>query len=323
VGQRSGGETPPRDISATNRRLFEAYRGAEGLRGHTVQGLQSTLRGVRKLLGYLESQGLEAGSVGMKEALAYQGWLQEQGYCRTTVLFELYAATSFYAHLKRRGLIASNPFTEIKKPKREKHLPPHLLREAEIALLLDDLSHFERGMRLIDRAKAYRAHVVAEFLYATGIRASEAAGVRVGDVDLEAGLVRVREGKGRVSRSAILGGYAAGVLELYLTRMRPLMLTERNARSRQLLFGLKWNSFGESANSVYRTVCRRLGLPRTSCHLFRHAVGYHLLRAGCAIRHIQDILGHRDLRSTELYTKVDTEDLREVVDRFHPRRWTV
>jgi site-specific recombinase XerD len=171
---------------------------------------------------------------------------------------------------------------------------------------LGELGRFDRGARLVDRVKAYRAHVAAEFLYATGIRASEAAGVRVEDIDFEGGLIRVREGKGGVTRMAILGGYASDVLKLYVDRMRPLV---------------KWNGFGESVNSVYRRLSSRLGFPTTSCHLFRHAVGYHLLRAGCNIRYIQDILGHKELKSTEAYTRVDTEDLRDVVDRFHPRRW--
>jgi integrase/recombinase XerC len=302
--------------------LFQAYRAAEDLRGHTVQGMASTLRGVKKLLEYLESQDLEACTLKVKDALSYQGFLQEQGLSRTTVLFRLYAAGSFYAYLKRSGRVANNPFAEIRKPRREKHLPVGLLKEAQMDAFLSELCRFDRGARLIDKMKAYRAHVAAEFLYATGIRSSEAAGVRVGDIDFEGGLLRVRQGKGGVTRMAILGGYACQVLKLYVERMRPLVLSGQHAKSSELLFGVKWNSFGECMNSAYRKVSRSLGFPTTTCHLFRHAVGYHLLRAGCNIRYIQDILGHRDLRSTELYTRVDTEDLRDVVDRFHPRRWT-
>jgi site-specific recombinase XerD len=246
----------------------------------------------------------------------------ESGLSRSSVLFLLYAARSFYAFLVRRGDALRNPFAEIRKPKAEKHLPAHLPKEAQMGELLTELSHFEGGARLVDRVKAYRAHVAAELLYATGIRASEAAGLTVGDIDFEGGLVRVRQGKGGVSRTAILGSYAAGVLKVYLTRMRDLVLDDRHQRSQTLLFGVKWNSFSECVNGVYRECCTHLGLSKVTCHLFRHAVGYHLLRAGCNIRYIQDILGHKELRSTELYTRVDTEDLRDVVDRFHPRRWS-
>ena len=322
MGQRFGGERQGTHICMANRKLFAAYKASEELRGHTVQGMTSTLRGVRKLLAWLEGQGLEVRGLRVKDALTYQGHLQEQGLSRSSVLFLLYAATSFYAYLKRSGRVANNPFAEIRKPRREKHLPPALLKEAAMGAFLSQLSRFDCGARLIDRVKAYRAHVAAEFLYATGIRASEAAGVRVEDLDFDGGVVRVREGKGGVTRMAILGSYAAEVLKLYVERMRPLVLNEQHAKSRELLFGVKWNSFGECVNSVYRDVSARLGLSVTTCHMFRHAVGYHLLRAGCNIRYIQDILGHRDLKSTEFYTRVDTEDLRDVVDRFHPRRWT-
>jgi site-specific recombinase XerD len=322
VEQRSTGDRHGTHISVENGKLFVAYRAFEELRGHTVQGMASTLRGVKKLLGFLESQGLEACTLKLKDALSYQGFLQEQCLSRTTVLFGLYAAGSFYAYLKRSGRVAHNPFAEIRKPRREKHLPAGLLKEAQMGEFLSELARFDRGARLTDRLKAYRAHVVAEFLYATGIRASEAAGVRLEDIDFVGGLLRVREGKGGVTRMAVLGVYAAAVVKLYVERMRPLVLNGKNAGSRELLFGVKWNSFGECMNSVFRACARRLGFPKTTCHLFRHAVGYHLLRAGCNIRYIQDILGHKELRSTELYTRVDTEDLRDVVDRFHPRRWT-
>ena len=258
----------------------------------------------------------------VKDALGYQGHLQEQGLARASVLFLLYSASSFYAYLKRSGRVAHNPFAEIRKPRREKHLPPALLKEAQMCAFLSELSRFDCGARLIDRVKAYRAHVAAEFLYATGMRASEAAGVRVEDLDFNESVVRVREGKGGVTRMAILGSHAAEVLRLYIERMRPLVLNNQHQRSRELLFGVKWNSFSECVNKVYRSASCRLGFTKTTCHMFRHAVGYHLLRAGCNIRYIQDILGHRDLKSTEFYTRVDTEDLRDVVDRFHPRRWT-
>ena len=115
--------------------------------------------------------------------------------------------------------------------------------------------------------------------------------------------------------AAFLNDYAVGVLRLYLERMRDLVATSWQRRRGELLFGMHWERLGKRVNQVLARAGSDCGCPRFRSHAF----GYHLLRSGCSIRHIQQLLGHRRLRNTEVYTKVDQQGLQRVLDRYHPR----
>jgi site-specific recombinase XerD len=156
-------------------------------------------------------------------------------------------------------------------------------------------------------------------LYSTGMRISEAAGLTVSDIDFRRSLVTVREGKGGISRVCFLSEYAREVLRMYVDEMRQALESEWNERNGELLFGVRWHSLIMIMNKKLLETAKKLGLPKVTNHMFRHAVGYHLLRAGCPIRHIQEILGHKAIKNTEIYTKVDKEDLKAVLDKYHPR----
>jgi site-specific recombinase XerD len=167
----------------------------------------------------------------------------------------------------------------------------------------------------------YRIHVLAELQYAAGLRISEAAGLQVQDVDLERGLIHVHNGKGGYDRVCFLNEYCVRVLKLYIQRIRPLVCSVWNKDSDRLFnTGRVW-WFGHSVNEALRKIGAQEGFPNFTSHTLRHALGYHLLRAGAPIRSIQQILGHRRLRNTEVYTKVDKEDLKSVLDAKHPRQW--
>jgi site-specific recombinase XerD len=300
-------------------KLFEQYLAEETLIGRTIQGFKSTRQGVKKVIEELEGFTESLLCVRLSDASELQARLLESGLSRTSVLFLLYSASSLYGFLKRKHLVSSNPFSDMKKVRREKKLPRTLLKESEMDRLLSELADFNSPVKLVDRAKLYRVHVACELMYATGMRAAEVSAMKAEDVDFERKIVNVEQGKGGVKRIAFLSEYATAVLRFYIERMRELALSEQHARSKELLFGVRWNSFSECINSTLRAITARLGFPKVTCHHFRHALGYHLLRAGCSVRYIQDILGHKSIRSTEIYTKVDKEDLKNVIDKFHPR----
>jgi site-specific recombinase XerD len=153
------------------------------------------------------------------------------------------------------------------------------------------------------------------------MRISEIAGIRLSDVDFGKGIVYVNCGKGGESRIAWLNDYARAVLRLYATKMRKVLFSQWNEWNGELLFGVQWGWFGKVINEKLRRIAKKLKVAGFTCHGFRHAVGYHLLRSGCNIRHIQEILGHKRLKTTEIYTKVDSSDLKNVLDRCHPRKW--
>jgi len=308
-----------------NKRLLKEYLEDAHMRGATEQSLSGCKNRVSKVLRYLEEQDIDITYVRMKEATAYQGWLIETGrkdgkrYAVNTVHAYVKAAAIFFEFLKRSNKIQSNPFKEMKRVREEKKLPRNLLKEKEINRFLVELTKWNECVGLKKQKRMYVTHVVAELLYATGIRISEAAGLAAGDIDFRRSLLTVREGKGGLSRVCFLNEYAKEVLGVYVNEMRDILANEWNERNSMLLFGVKWQSFGKIMNRKLKAVSEKLKLPQVTNHMFRHMVGYHLLRSGCPIRHIQEILGHKAIKNTEIYTKVDKEDLKVILDTYHPR----
>lgn len=295
--------------------------------GRSQQALIGLRNRVPKLFCYLEESSLEWTSLRPKEAQAYVGWLSAQlspagtPYSSRTVAAYLGASSTFYGYLRRRGLMSYNPFKQVKRIRQEKKLPRGLLKETQMKSLLDLLSRFDERGDLKACMARYRLHVVAELMYATGLRVSEVAHLAVCDIDFTRSMVTVRCGKGGYQRVAFLDEFAREVLRLYVDSVRRHSFSLWNRRNKGLLFGVEWGWFSKAVNRELSEAAAECGLPSMGSHGFRHAVGYHLLRAGCNIRHIQSILGHRRLRNTEIYTKVEREDLKNVVDACHPRKW--
>jgi site-specific recombinase XerD len=308
------------------RQLFKEYLEQARLAGHTVQGILGLRNRVPKFFIFLEEKGLEISEIGIREAQDYQGWLIDTGrldggkYSPKTVNAFLISVTNFYEFVKQKGLVPSNPFKEIKKMRIDKKLPRNLLKEDEMNRFLAKLAQYDEEDSLKTKITQYRVHVVAELSYATGLRISEVANLRVEDINFTRGTVTVREGKGGRTRTAWLNDYAKDILQLYVEQMRELVFNEWNEKN-GTLFGVRWQSFDKMVNKVLNKAAKELEFPGFTAHRFRHAVGYHLLRAGCNIRYIQEILGHKLLRNTEIYTKVDKEDLKEVLDTYHPRKF--
>jgi site-specific recombinase XerD len=295
--------------------------------GRSEQALIGLRNRVPKLFAYLDENSLELSSLRPREAQAYIGWLSTQRtkqgtpYSGRTVAAFLTAASAFCQFAKRRGLLLSNPFKEVRRLRVEKKLPRGILKEAQMKSLLDALTRFDEPAHLKAALARYRLHVVAELMYSTGLRVSEVAALAMSDIDFARSTITVRQGKGGWARVAFLDEFAREVLRLYVEKVRLRAASEWHRRKDGLLFGTGWAWFGHAVNDELARTCAELRLPAMRSHGFRHAVGFHLLRAGCNIRHIQSILGHRRLRNTEVYTRVDKEDLRHVVDACHPRRW--
>jgi integrase/recombinase XerC len=284
-------------------------------------------RGVKKLIGYAEGLGVGVHEMTVRQARGYLGSLMVEGkakggkYSASALLGFMAAAVSLYDFLKRRGKVLTNPFKEIRRVREARPLPRNIPKEKELAAFLDALGKYDECGSLREAKMRYRVHVIAELMYATGLRVREVAGLKPGDVDLARSIVNVREGKGGRARVAFLTEYACEVLRLYVEKMRLLIFNELNRNRGEYLFGAGWKNFRRTVNRYLTETARKVGLPKMTSHFFRHALGYHLLRAGCNIRYIQQILGHQSLKNTEVYTKVDKESLRKVLDNCHPRRW--
>jgi integrase/recombinase XerD len=216
---------------------------------------------------------------------------------------------SFYRHLRRMAVIEGDPTAHLRAPKQSRKLPQVLSRD-EVAELL-------RQPRGTEPA-ALRDRALLETMYACGLRASEAIGLEVGDLDLEAGILRAR-GKGSKERLVPVGSAASRALTAYLQRGRARLVGER-WESR--LF-VNQRGGGLTRQGLYKIVQRHAGTAglasKMSPHTLRHSFATHLLAGGCDLRSLQEMLGHADIATTQLYTHLSAERLRDVYFDAHPR----
>lgn len=312
-------------MTAQQHELLDAFAASEAARGCRPRGIRGDRARAARFLAWLDGEGKRPADIDRKTARSYQASLREE-QCADgrplsprTVMSYLRAAARLCRYLHYTEVITSNPFSALKT----RRLPVQILRgvltEAEMRTLLDALGRWEDvGPDPRRQGRRYIAHLIAELQYASGLRIAEVAALTVEDLDLEHGVITVREGKKGRTRMAYLTSYAASLLALYIERMRPLVLTAKQAHNRDLLFGGGFESLSRAQNAHLAAVARSLGLSIRS-HGFRHALGYHLLRSGCPLRHIQEILGHQSIKDTEIYTKVDSSAVMAVVDACHPR----
>jgi len=308
------GEVHPKEEKAmkTPEEYVEEYLAGQNIRLAWRNNLKSKLM---KLVRWLGEQDLSLCEVGARAAALYAEYLVNLGLARNTVCTLLVAATRFYGFLLRRKLISSNPLLEIRKPKMDKLLPRHLPKPREMDEYLEKLSRFEEEENLFYKLRRYRAHVLAEFLYSTGTRVGEAACVKIGDVDLARGVVKVTDSKSHKEKLCFLNEFALTVLRIYLERFRKYYVPDAAGK----IFCASENRLAATLSMVTSKLSSRYGYTHLTCHAFRHAFGYHMLKAGCDIRYIQTFLGHEKLSSTQIYTKVDRDDLKAVLDTCHPR----
>ena len=223
------------------------------------------------------------------------------------------------AHLTEK--IKSNPFEAVKNPRIQDHISRNVLTESQMNRLLETLSKYYEIKNKDKALRRYRCHVLAEFLYATGLRIAEAGSLVESNLDLEHRLVYIPEGKGGKARTAFLTSYAADVLKCYIKKGRQAVLKQYYREHEETLFGADKARVGSVLNEELREVCHELEIPVITSHGFRHSLGTHLLKNGCDMRYIQVILGHESLGTTQIYTKVDKDDLKNSIDEFHPRRY--
>ena len=293
---------------------YETYLLAEGKR---ISGMRYAVKVFNR---YLDEMDLDIFCINYQSAQDFQSWLSSQNekYSTGTILAIIGSLSSFYSYLNKRKLNATNPFLLIDRVKAPFRIPGNIPDEKEMDTFLIFLAEFTRGKNLREYKSAYKAHVVSELMYSTGMRISEIAAIKVSDIDLSLRTVVVHDSKTKKERTAFLNEYSSHVLSIYINDLREKVLWMHNGADPALLFGSRVN-LKTWLNSVLCEACREMGRDKVTSHIFRHAFGYHLLRAGCDIRKIQKFLGHERLNTTQVYTKVDTEALRNVLDRYHPR----
>jgi integrase/recombinase XerD len=313
-------------VSAKTVRLLRLYEEDLALR-YGERTVPEYLSHVRALLAWLDAKGLPLAAVKQQDLLAYQSELfalrktDGRPYSVGFQVNRLSALRSFFGFLSRRGLILHDPSVGIQPPRLETRLPRTILTPAEARKVIE-APELRTPLGLRDRA-------ILETLYATGLRASELIQLSPYDVDTQERTLRILRGKGGKDRNVPLTRAAAEAIEAYLAKGRPVLLATQRmgagvfpAKASRRLF------LSPRGGTLYRAtltkLVRRCGerarlKKRVTCHIFRHSVATHLLRHGADIRHIQVLLGHGSLQTTERYTHVEISDLQRVVRRAHPR----
>jgi integrase/recombinase XerC len=273
---------------------------------HTVRSYQHDLDiycgYVREFFGKdADPAGADAGHL-----RRYSAWLSSQGYAATTVARRLASLRSFFRYLRRNGLVSSDPSASLRNPKQPRRLP-RLLSVSDVIQLLDAIPG--------DTQPSVRDRAMLETLYGGGLRVSELVGLNLDDIDFDQELVRVR-GKGRRERLCPIGEMAARWLKGWIALRKPAVAGEKavflNQRGKRLT--------SRSVGRLLEEHLQKAGLVNSaSPHTLRHSFATHLLDRGADLRSVQELLGHRQLTTTQIYLHVTPERLLDSYHRAHPR----
>lgn len=290
--------------------FLQYLRVERGSSPHTLKSYREDLMALAEYLADGDGQCPAPGSITTVELRGFVSALHEAGYAKTSISRRLASVRSFLRFGQREGWAKTNPAKALRNPRKSQKLPHHLSTD-EIGKLLSA----PRG----DGTQPLRDRALLETLYSAGLRVSELVGLCDGDLDFAAGIVRVR-GKGKKERLAPIGSYAARALKAWLAK-RTLHAREKSGREAPVFT----NKFGTrlTTRSVARMLEKYLaetGLDqRTSPHTLRHSFATHLLDRGADIRSVQELLGHKSLVTTQIYTHVSTANLKAAYEKAHPR----
>ncbi len=281
------------------------------LSDHTCKAYATDLVQFERYLSELSGvDGL--GSVTRSEIRAYLGHLNGLEFSRTSIARKLASLRTFLSFLCRTGDLQNNPALEVRPPKQEQSLPIHLNVEEAERVMNAPPSDTLLGLR--DRA-------ILELFYSTGIRLRELAGLTLGAVDLDEGLVRVM-GKGGKERIVPVGRPARTAVAVYIARRVDLFSEETPDEDRERLF-LTRSGRALSPSGIQDRVSRHLRDSsdgrKLGPHTLRHSFATHMLDAGADLNAVKELLGHASLSTTQIYTHVSVERLKEAYRQAHPR----
>lgn len=290
--------------------LFQEYLTVElGLAKNTQLAYMRDLRLLMKSLQLKADE--ELLQVSRQQLIAYLVRLKQEGRAASTVARKLASIKAFYRFLTAERYIRRNPAEVLEAASRGLHLPK-VLSVQEVERLLD-----EPNLGTLD---GYRDKTMLELLYATGMRVSELVNVPVKNVDMKMQYVIVM-GKGSKERMLPLGRTALHYLEHYLSVVRPQLLHGKPDAAAEL-FVTAWGGpmTRERFYEIIVAYGKSAGISkRVTPHMLRHSFATHLLNNGTDLRIVQELLGHADISTTQIYTHLDVERLREVYDKTHPR----
>lgn len=279
-------------------------------RGVSPRTLEAYGRDLKRLVDYARRLGVEEASrLTASQIREFVYDLKDQGLQATSIRRTLSGVRTYFTFLIAEGHVTADPTEQVEMPKTWRKLPGVLSR--------DDVEKILEAPQIGDRLY-WRDKALLEFAYASGVRVSELASLKVRDLDLEEGVAMVF-GKGSKERMVPIGRSAQRALDIYLRETRPDLARKEgqgtvflNAQGKPLTRMGIWK--------ILRKHVKRSGVKkRVTPHTFRHCFATHLLEGGADLAAVQEMLGHADISTTQIYTHVDREYLRDVHKRYHPR----
>ncbi len=267
---------------------------------------------VTQFISFCECLGINEDNprqIGVGSIRKFLSMLQSRGLSQTSVARKLSSIRSYLRYLAREGAIESNPAVAMGRARRPRRLPRALSRD-EVTGLLSAAGG--------DSPQAVRDRAILELLYSSGIRLSELVGIDVEDYSPGTRSVRVF-GKGARERIAPVGSRAVAAIDRYLTSARPALLGERDCEA-LFVSRLGRRLSGRSVERIMKKYLMKAGLPgQATPHSMRHSFATHLTDSGADLRAVQELLGHADISTTQIYTSVSRERLYRVYRKAHPR----
>ena len=277
----------------------------------TLQGYRNDIAQFLGLVNRGDSRIQEADRYMLRYFLS---WLKEKGYARSSVARKLSATRSFLRFLHREGLLQKGSWTSVSRPRQEKGLP-HFLYYNEVVALLEAP---DCGTLL-----GYRDRAMLELIYACGLRVSELVTLDLLSCQPEQKLIKVT-GKGNKERILPVGRVASGFLNEYLYRVRPVLLsTGKSGPESNIVFLNRWGGplSDRGVRLVFKKYIRGVSQKEgITPHSLRHSFATHLLERGADLRVVQELLGHVSISTTQIYTHITREHLRDVYRSAHPRK---
>lgn len=302
------------DFEKESRNFLDHIRVERGLAENSIAAYG---RDLRRLADFLQGEAIDLGGVDSKTMQAFQAWLRTEKLSQSSISRILSTMRTFFRYLSREKGIP-DPTTELEKSKQIRRLPK-ALTVAEIVSMIEAAYHEGDPISIRDRA-------LLELLYGSGARISEIVNLDLSDIHQLANEgIQIETlkllGKGGKERIVPLGSFASAALQEYLTRTRPMLVLNSSKRTNALFLNQRGTRLSrQSAWQFVLNAANAAGVSgKVSPHVFRHSYATHLLDGGADIRVVQELLGHASVTTTQIYTLITIDKVRETYSLAHPR----
>lgn len=284
-----------------------------GLSSHTLAAYRNDISSLVDFLASLNTPPVSWMAVGEQEIREFLEDLDNRGYASSTRSRKIAALKSFFKFMKDERIIEHNPLTEVRQPRAGQSLPK--------ALSLEDVDQLLETASNVNSAEEVRDAAMVELMYAAGLRVSELVGLNVRDVDLDAGTVRAF-GKGSKERIVPIYDTAVESVAEYITYSRPVHIRNAGFEHQDSLFLNRRG--GRISRQAFWLRLNRLAIragisSKITPHMLRHSFATHLLHGGASLRHVQELLGHSSIATTQIYTQLTNDHVRSEYTKAHPR----